>query len=417
MGAPGKMPYMRPLCRLSAELPAPAVLKEPIFVGPMSPELEFRLTQTCIRHVDSLVVEQELHKLCAEFCVWMAEPYLQLAGYRAITGVVRASLKQFIEPAQVTQAVLDLLPFSLSEVMIGQAVEFANWPLVAHAPALTFMPMMIAARQREFTSLRPGGRPVRASMPDAIEVRQSKPFAYALGCLVRNLQSLRMPVEPVRSSGIDIGNAALRQFIDDYEQALQGSVKFDNARRDIEDGLHYVDLLHHELQYDIGIEAATASVPPETPLRMDLNQHPVMRSGTGCLLALQDEQLRAELLDLLVKALATLSRRQLQAWYFSFVVGLSDDEAARRLGVVKTTYAKHATRALTKLEKLEYTVAVRRLSRCSENPLRFQDLISMHLSAEAFKALTALLPDGLAWLDEPMTSPTRDAGLPDPGSG
>lgn len=363
----------------------------PVFIGKMSPELEHRLTEQVLSHVDSLAVENALRELCETFCIRLPDQSMQVVGYRAITGLVCSHNQNPVNSSEMTEVAIRLLPHCLSEVLIGLAVVHADWRLLVHAPALTYFSQLILFRRLNFP-LYPGAKKPSAELiPSEFNIRESETFAYALGRIVREHQTISIPIGTGDDVVISIGNAVIAIFVEYFEGALRGVVNLDDYRRDVEDGLGFTAHLHELMQYGVGREAAEPMSMNLVESGMDFRDHPAIARGIDSQKALDDAQLREEFRHMLVNALSVLSPRQLQAWYFRFVVRLSDDAAAVEMKVHKNTFREHLDRAVNHFEVREYAALVCRVAHCTENSKRFLDLISSHLSIKALSDLVSLL--------------------------
>ena len=364
----------------------------PVFIGKMSPELEQRLTEQVLSHVDSLAVENSLHELCQTFCIRLPDQSMQAVGYRSITGLVCLHNQHPVNFSEMTEVAIRLLPHCLSEVIIGLAVVHADWRLMVHAPALTYFAQLILFRRLNFPLYPAAKKPSSELIPSEFNIRESEAFAYAIGRIVREHQTTSIPIGTGDDVVFSIGNAAIGKFVEYFEIAIRGGVNFQEHRRDVEDGLGFAAHLHELMQYDIGREAAEPMLLNLVESGIDFHDHPAIARGIDSQKALDDVQLREEFRHRLVSALSVLSARQRQAWYFRYEDQLSDGAAAIEMKVHKNTFREHLDRAVNHLEMREYAAFVCRVTHCTVDSKRFLDLISLHLSSEKLAALATPLP-------------------------
>jgi hypothetical protein len=387
-----RLPFLQPIAytpKRAEDLDAS--IRGPVSMGHMSPDLLLQITRTVVSKIDSDAVEEELRAHCDKFCIRLAKDHLHIAGFRAVTGVVHAYKRCVIEDSKLTGAATSLVPSALSEVILGLSAVHADWSLVPHAPALTYLPIMLAARRREHPSLIPGFKRLKTPLPTEDQVRETREFAYAIGRVIRDLQTIRVPRDALSAQLFAVGNVALCSFLQYYEQAIAGEVDFAAASRDLHDGQEYVARLHQAMQYDLGREAGEPAIFVPS---LDLTQHPVILAGVACESAVEDVRLRGDMKALLVDALRSLSPQQRTAWFFRKVVRLSDEAGAREMHVDKHTYCTHVDRAITAIERHEYVgVVMRAAETCEDKPL-FLDLVSLFLSAEAYEALASPMAGG-----------------------
>lgn len=369
---------------------------EPIAVGRMSPELALELTRQVAERVDQAAVMKAVSHLCLQYRIDLAESHRLRAVFRSMTVVAharrRAGAQQDDDTDAVTAQVIRLLPFTVSEMLIATSVAHSTWDLIVHAPAVTLIPTALEELRRERAALMFMRNPRELGVVNVFKLRESREFTYAVGRLVRELQTMQVPFSATHEQGIALGNSAMALFQQFYEQALSRDVDFLSpmALRDIQDGQRFVSKLHLALHASAANDAL-ANEPSTTSL--DPGLHPVITTALACELALEDAGYRAHLHKLLSQALESLSPKQRSAWYFRRVERLSDEEASRAMNVSKNTFREHLKRAISRVEHQQYVEAVQQAAKSAavEDQMLFADLMSLLLSREACEALEAPL--------------------------
>lgn len=368
-----------------------SVMLRPLTIGRMSALQEATLSTKLLDQLDLLTLYGHVQSLCQRMAI---EPTKNLV-YRTIDLAWQYGAMSMAKRGRVakdcTKDVSRFAVHALSETWLCNASVFCEWDLVAHTPILSTIAEHYSGTRAAVHLL--SGRPDKQFLPrvNLCALREELPFCYALGVLVRAMQTAggidaRVPDSECRR----IARTWIQHFLTCYTDALEGGVDFDTVQSDVKEGQRYVRLLHARLAESDCSIGSKISVEPEacSELKEELLQR---ICDCDVLSVLSEIQLRDELTAMLSSALCTLSERQLEAWYQKMVLSRSGTEAAQDMGVSPSAYKTHLKRAWNSREMKTYQAKLRKLVAAlgaKHDVMRFIDLLSMHIGREAYEAIS-----------------------------
>ncbi|MBI5925883.1 MAG: hypothetical protein HY836_09825 [Aquabacterium sp.] len=384
-----RQPAVQPLSRTPEGIGDLAKSGKAVILSPIAPKEQEKLLREVMQHIDRGAIAVAVMELCRTYAIKPAGDHLMLMVFRAVRATVQVHYRRPLDADQITASTIAFLPFVLSELLLGLAAVHAEWLLVAHAPALTLLPILLESRGRAHPTLLRAARRERPVLPSEDEVRGSKAFAYALGWTISWLQTQDVPESATNSNVFEVGNEALNVFEKAYEDALYGRTSSDHLNAYGRDGNYLIAQFEKAVLADVGREAGE---PEFDASSLQWRLHPIIAAAMHCDETLANEALRRDLRMVLEGALRKLSQKQQVAWHLHHLQQMSDDDMATAMGIDKHTARTHLYRANESIARGDYFTTLQELANNCEDKALFMDLVSLALGPEAYAALNIELP-------------------------